>query len=197
LRPPRQDQHHAPAKAKIAAAHAVLTAIQGIFPLDRLLDARAIAIAGRVRTYLVHEMHSALNFHARAIELNPNLPLACALSSRSSITASTLPPSSVRPCHARCRPDPHIFFVEHALMATHFFSHHLEEAEMLATEIVLQRNPRHASALNVRLAILRHMRRYAEAAECLMTLREIDPKVSMERTISRLSQAHRRRSNRR
>jgi hypothetical protein len=43
-------------------------------------------------------------------------------------------------------------------MATHFFSHHLEEAEMLATETVLQRSPRHASALNVRLAILRHMR---------------------------------------
>jgi hypothetical protein len=80
--------------------------------------------------------------------------------------------------------DPHIFFVEHALMTAHFFSHQLEEADMLA-EVVLERNPGHASALNVRLAILGHMARHEEAGNCLAMLREIDPHVSVDRIVAR------------
>ena len=150
------------------------------------LDARALAIAGHVKGYLLHDVPSALNLHARAIELNPNLPIAWTLSSWSKIyngehataVRHALMSRSLSPR------DPHIFFVEHALMTAHLFSHHLEEAEMLA-EVVLQRNPGHASALNVRLAILGHMGREEEASHCLAMLREIDQNVSIEKIISR------------
>jgi TolB-like protein len=150
------------------------------------LDARAIAIAGHVKAYLMHDVRSALDLHARAIELNPNLPIAWTLSSWSKIYSGEHATAIRHATMSRSLSprDPHIFFVEHALMTAHFFSHHLEEAEMLA-ELVLQRTPGHASALNVRLAILGHMGRAEEAGDCLAMLRGIDPNVSIEKIISR------------
>jgi hypothetical protein len=80
--------------------------------------------------------------------------------------------------------DPHIFFVEHALMTAHFFSRQLEEADVQA-EVVLERNPGHASALNVRIAILGHMGRHQEASRCLEMLRQIDPHITIEKIVAR------------
>lgn len=150
------------------------------------LDARAIAIAGHVKGYLLHDVQSALHLHARAIELNPNLPIAWTLSSWSKIYNGEHG-AAVR--HAAMSlslspRDPHMFFVEHALMTAQFFNHNLEEAERLA-EMVLKRNPGHASALNVRLAILGHMARREEAQNCLAALRKIDPTVTVDRIVSR------------
>jgi TolB-like protein len=150
------------------------------------LDARALAIAGHVNGYLLHDVRSALELHARAIALSPNLPIAWTLSSWSKIyngehaaaVRHAIMSQSLSPR------DPHIFFVEHALMTAQFFSHQLEESETLA-EVVLKRNPGHASALNVRLAILGHMGRKEEAGLCLAALREIDPSVSVEKIVAR------------
>lgn len=149
-------------------------------------DARALAIAGHVKSYLLHDVRSALALHARAIELNPNLPIAWTLSSwskiyngehstaiRHAITAQSLSPR-----------DPHIFFVEHAMMTAQFFNRNLEEAEMLA-EVVLERNPDHVSALNVRLAILGHLGRRGEAFRCLEMLQAIVPGVTVDSIVSR------------
>jgi TolB-like protein len=244
----RWSAFEAPIRTEIAAAHhSVLTAIQGIFRLDRPtftlardllaraieldpdygaahawmaywgiiavglgwaddprdvttlagasaeravqldpLDARALAIAGHVKGYLLHDVRGALSMHARAIDLNPNLPIAWTVSSwskiyngehataiRHAITSQSLSPR-----------DPHIFFVEHALMTAHFFSRDLEEADMLA-EHVLERNQNHASALNVRLGILGHMSRHEEAEECLAMLRRIDPDVTIGKIVAR------------
>lgn len=236
-------------RTEIAAAHhSVLTAIQGIFRLDRLdfmrarellaraieldpnyaaghtwmaywcimavgqgwvdrprdvttlagdaaeravlldpLDARAVAIAGHVKAYLFHDVRSAINLHARAIDLNPNLPIAWTLSSASKIyngehtTAirHALMSQSLSPR------DPHIFVVEHSLMMAHFFCHNLEEAELLSA-VVLARSPRHASALNIRLAILGHLGRREEAAQCLSILQDIEPSISVEMIVARI-----------
>ena len=237
-----------PAKTEIAAAHhAVLTAIKGIFRLDRPkfmrarelllhaieldpeyaaahawmaywsimavgqgwvddardvttlagvsaeravfldpLDARAIAIAGHVKGYLLHDVRSALALHARAVELNPNLPIAWTLSSWSKIYNGEHA-AAVR--HAMMSQslsprDPHIFFTEHALMTAHLFQRHLDEAEMLA-EVVLERNPSHMSALNVRLSILGHMGRKNEAAHCLAKLQAAEPSITIASIVAR------------
>ena len=150
------------------------------------LDARALAIAGHVKGYLMHDVRGALSLHARAIELNPNLPIAWTVSSWSRIYNGE---HATAISHATMSMglsprDPHLFFVEHALMTAHFFSHHLEEADMLS-ELVLERNTNHASALNVRLAILGHLARHDEARECLAMLRRIDPEVTIERIVAR------------
>src|SRR5262249_52379186 len=80
--------------------------------------------------------------------------------------------------------DPHIFFVEHALMTAHFFHRDLEEAEVLA-EVVLARNPSHASALNVQLALLGHLGRKEAAAQYLAMLRHIDQNVTVAKIVAR------------
>jgi TolB-like protein/tetratricopeptide (TPR) repeat protein len=237
-----------PVRTEVAAAHhAVLTAIQGIFRLDRPefmharehlvraieldpgyaaahawiaywsimavgqgwvedprdvtalagasaeraialdpVDARALAIAGHVKGYLLHDVRSALDLHARAIALSPDLPIAWTLSSWSKIYNGEHATAIRHAMMSRSLSprDPHIFFVEHALMTAHFFAHQLEEAEMLA-EVVLERNPRHASALNVRLAILGQMGRQEEASHSLALLRTIDPEISVEKIVAR------------
>ena len=237
-----------PAKTEIAAAHhSVLTAIEGIFRLDRpnfmrardlLLraieldpeyaaahawmaywsimavgqgwvddardvttlagvsaeravvldprDARAVAIAGHVKGYLLHDVSSALALHARAVELNPSLSIAWTLSSWSKIYNGE---HAVAVRHAMMSQslsprDPHIFFTEHALMTAHFFQRQLDEAESLA-EIVLERNPGHMSALNVRLSILGHMGRKNEANHCLAMLRAAEPNITIAKIVAR------------
>ena len=150
------------------------------------LDARALAIAGHVRGYLMHDVPSALRFHARAIELNPNLPIAWTLSSCSKIYNGehTTAIRHAMMSQSLSPRDPHIFFVEHQLMIAHFFSRSLEEAEILA-ELVFERNPGHASALNVRLGILGHLGRHKEARYFLEKLREIDANISIDKIVAR------------
>ena len=150
------------------------------------LDARAVAIAGHVKGYLLHDVGSALTLHARAIDLNPNLSIAWTLSSWSKIYNGE---HAVAVRHAMMSQslsprDPHIFIAEHALMTAHFFQRNLDEAEMLA-EIVLERTPGHMSALNVRLSILGHMGRKEEAAHCLSVLRTAEPGITISRIVAR------------
>lgn len=151
------------------------------------LDARGLAVAAHVKAYLLHDVEGALALHARAIGLNPNLPIAWAMSSwsriysgdhgtavRHAMTAQALSPR-----------DPHLFFFEHAQMTAHFFRRQLADAETLA-EVVLTRNPNHVSALNVYLAILGNIGRKDEAAHYLEKLRTIDPDVSIDRIVGRV-----------
>jgi TolB-like protein len=150
-------------------------------------NARAVAIAGHVKAYLLHDVRSALQLHARATELNPNLPIAWTMSSWSRIYNGE---HSTAVRHAMMSQslsprDPHIWFVEHALMTAQLFNRNLEEAEMLS-EAVLERNPGHVSALNIRLAILGHMKRAEDARQCLALLRKFDPNVTVERISSRI-----------
>jgi TolB-like protein/Tfp pilus assembly protein PilF len=150
------------------------------------LDARALAIAGHVKAYLLRDVKTALTLHARAIELNPNLPIAWTASAWSK-TYSGDHATAIR--HAQMAlslspRDPHVFFVEHALMTAHLFRRELHEADLLA-EAVLARQPDHASALKVRLAILGHLERHADAAELRHRLLAIEPDSTVTKVASR------------
>lgn len=149
-------------------------------------DARALALAGHVKSYLFHDVRTALSLHARATELNPNLALAWTLSAWSRIYNGqhTLAVSHATNGKSLSPKDPFIFFAEHALMTAQFFNRHLEEADMLA-EVVLERNPSHASALYVRLAILGNLGRIEEAHRCLAALRRINPHICVDAIVSR------------
>jgi TolB-like protein len=151
------------------------------------LDARALAIAGHVKGYLIHDVPSALHLHARAIELNPNLPIAWTVSSWSRIyngEHTTAIRHAMMSLSLSPR-DPHIWFPEHAVMTAQLFSRNLEEAEMLA-EAVLEKHPGHVSALNIHLAILGHLGRKQEAGHCLAQLRKFDPNVTVGKISSRI-----------
>lgn len=150
------------------------------------LDARALAIAGHVKAYMQHDVKSALGLHARAIELNPNLPIAWTLSANSKIYSGdhTTGMRHAQMAQSLSPRDPHIFFVEHALMIAHLFRRELEAADSVA-ELVLERQPDHASALRIRLSILGHLGRDADAAEHLQRLQSIEPNVTVATIIAR------------
>ena len=124
--------------------------------------------------------------HARAIELNPNLPIAWTLSSVSKIYSGEHATAIRHAQIARSLSprDPHIFFNEHALMFAHLLKRDLDEASAIA-DVVIARNPGHASALNVRLAILGHLGRRDEADACLTSLTILDPDISVGKIVAR------------
>ena len=150
------------------------------------MDARALTIAGHVKAYLFHDVRGALTLHARAIELNPNLPIAWTLSSWSMCYmgdhATALRHAQI--AHSLSPRDPHSFFVDHAAMMAHLLRRELTEADALA-EAVLDRRPNHASALRVRLPILGHLGRDAEAKSTLEKLLEIEPTATVRSILAR------------
>ena len=169
-------------------AHAVITlageAAERAIQLDPL-DARALAIGGHVKAYLLHDVRSALSLHARAIELNPNLPIAWTASALSKIYSGDHA-TALR--HAQMAQmlsprDPHIFFVEHAIFIAHFFRKELEQADSMA-EHVLERQPFHASALRVRLAVLGQLGRTKDCEPCLARLMAIEPTTTVRGILS-------------
>ena len=150
-------------------------------------DARALTIAGHVKSYFFHDVKSALELHAHAIKINPNLPIAWTLSS---ITKSyngehTTAIKHAMISHSLSPRDPHIFLTENALLVAYFFNRDLPNASAMA-DVVLARSPGHASGLNIYLGVLGHLGRKQEAKECLNTLRSIDPTVTVEKVVSRI-----------
>ena len=244
----RGSAYEAPCKTEVAAAHhSVLTAIQGIFRLEKQpfmharellaraieldpqyaaaytwmaywcimaigqgwadnpreiaslagdvakravlldpLDARAITIGGHVEAYLFKDVPRAAAMHLRALELNPNLPIAWTLSSWCKIysgehSTAIREASIAKSLSPR---DPHIFFTEHAMVAAFMFNRQLQEADILS-DVVLTRSPEHVSALNARLAILGHLGRLEEAQRCLSLLRSLEPVVTVSNIVGR------------
>jgi TolB-like protein len=150
-------------------------------------DARALTTAGHVKAYLFHDVKAALAMHEQAVKMNPNLPIVWTLSAWSKLyngehetaiqhaaTAKHLSPD-----------DPFLPFTEHALATALLFRRQLEDAEALSQSI-LERFPRHASALYVHLAILGHLGRRADSRYWLKVLQDTDPKASVERVASRV-----------
>ena len=170
-------------------AHAVISmagvAAERAVSLDPL-DARALAIAGHVKAYMFHDLKSATSFHARAVELNPNLPIAWTMSALSKIYTGDHAAAlrCAQMAQSLSPRDPHIFFVEHALVIAHFFRRELEEADALS-EMVLERQPLHASALRVRLTILGHLGRQEECATHLKRLLDIEPNTTLVSILGR------------
>lgn len=171
------DPHEAITRAGIAAERAIA--------LDSL-DARGVTIAGHVKAYLLHDIDSALALHRRATNLNPNLPIAWTLSSWSHIYSGDHQTAMNHATMAESLSptDPHVFVVEHAAMTARFFLGDLEIADALASS-VLERRPRHATALKVRLAILGHLGRTDDAAQCLALLKLVMQDVTIDRIIAR------------
>jgi hypothetical protein len=128
-----------------------------------------------------------LHLHARAIELNPNLPIAWTVSSWSRIyngEHTTAIRHAMMSLSLSPR-DPHIWFAEHAMTTAQMFNRNLDEAEVLS-DAVLERYPGHVAALNVRLAILGHLGRKEDASQCLAKLQMFDPSVTVAKISSRM-----------
>jgi TolB-like protein len=149
-------------------------------------DARAHAIAGHVKAYLQRDVAAALKLHARAIALNPNLPIAWTMSSASQFyngdhATAIRHANTARALSPR---DPHIYWAEHNATIAYFLSKNLEQAEILS-DIVLSRNPDHVSAINIHVGILGHTRQITEAQQWISRLKGFDPDLNVRKIVER------------
>ncbi len=149
-------------------------------------NARAFSIAGHVKAYLQHDVPSGLKLHARAIELNPNLPITWAMSSMSKVYHGDHLTAIRHATVARSLSprDPHIFLAEHFATWAYFFNRDLDQAEKLS-KVVLTRTADHVSAINVHLAILGYTGQRDEASHWMNKLKGFNPAITLTSIIGR------------
>ena len=137
--------------------------------------------------YLFHDVPSALRLHARAIELNPNLPIAWTVSSWSRIyngehgtaVRHAMMSQSLSPR------DPHVWFAQHAMMTAQLFNRNLEEAAILSERCAGTASG-HVSALNSPPRGPGPSGAQGGSSQCLAQLRNFDPKVTVDKIASRI-----------
>jgi TolB-like protein/DNA-binding SARP family transcriptional activator len=149
-------------------------------------DARALTIAGHVRAYLHHRPREAASLHDRALELNPNLAMAWALSA---ITYAWLGDAEEaerrnRRYKALSPFDPLAFFFDSVFGMIHLLKHEYEAAANVGHAATLL-NPSFSGGYNPWLAALGHLGRKDEASGVLRKLLTIEPDFTIERFMSK------------
>jgi DNA-binding SARP family transcriptional activator/TolB-like protein len=139
-------------------------------------DARAVTIAGHVQAFLHHRISTALQLHERALALNPNLPLAWALSALAHCYAGHHDEALSRVDHARhLSPyDPHAFFFDMAEMLARLMRGDYAAVIELGHR-ALTLNPAFTSSHKIMLSALGHLGRPAETAELCARLLALEP----------------------
>jgi DNA-binding SARP family transcriptional activator/tetratricopeptide (TPR) repeat protein len=149
-------------------------------------DARALTLAGHVRSFLGKRPEEASALHERAIALNPNLALAWCFSG---LTHSYLGrhEEALRRMNLALRlspSDPHGFFYDTALIMPHLLRGDYAGA-IDAGRRAIEINPLFSSAYKGYLSALGWMDRAPEAAEVLDRLRVLEPGFSVREAMVR------------
>ena len=149
-------------------------------------DARALTLAGHVRSFLARRPEEANALHDRAIKLNPNLALAWCFSGLTHIYLGRHEEALRRVNIAlRLSPsDPHGFFFDTTLTLAHLMRGDYAsaiESGRRAVEI----NPLFSSAYKAHLAALGWQGRTEEAAEVLGRLLVLEPGFSVQEAVRR------------
>jgi DNA-binding SARP family transcriptional activator len=150
------------------------------------LDARALTIAGHVRAYLHHSLHEAAGLHERALELNPNLAMAWALSAMTYAYMGDADEAERRNNRYKALSplDPHAFLFDVVFAIVHLLRHEYQAAAA-AGRAVTQLNPSFSGGYNPYLSALGHLGREQEAASVLRRLLKIEPDFTIERFLCR------------
>ncbi len=149
-------------------------------------DARALTIAGHVRSFLGKQTEEALAIHDRALALNPALSWAWMMSGlahcyrgdheeaiRRIETARRLSPF-----------DPHAFFFDVSLMLPHLMLGNFQQATELG-RLTAQLKPSFSSSWKGLLVGLGHLDRRSEAREVLVRLQALEPGFSVNEAVRR------------
>jgi TolB-like protein len=149
-------------------------------------DARGFTIAGHVRAYLYRETNAAIELHARALALNPNLPLAWALSGLAFTYAGQYDEAIRRISRARALSlfDPQSGFFDMALMIPHLQRGEYETVVELGRQAQAL-NPSLTATYKVALAALGHLGRLKEAAVVRAKLLQLDSRFSVREALAR------------
>ena len=118
-------------------------------------DARALTIAGHVRAFLHHSLREAAGLHERALELNPNLAMAWALSAITYAYLGDADEAERRNNRYKALSplDPHAFFFDVVFGIVHLLRHDYEAAAM-AGRAFTQLNPSFSGGYKPYLAAL-------------------------------------------
>lgn len=139
-------------------------------------DARGLTIAGHVRAFMHRRLEEAEALHARALDLNPNLPMAWVFSG---LTLSYLGRHATAlermERYKSLSPlDPHAFFFDGMMMLPHLFTGEHARAAAIGREVTgLQ--PGLSAAYKPYLAALGHLGADDEAAEARARLLGLEP----------------------
>jgi DNA-binding SARP family transcriptional activator/TolB-like protein len=150
-------------------------------------DARALTIAGHVQCYLHHNLREAAGLHERALELNPNLAMAWALSAITYAYMGDANEAERRNNRYKALSplDPHAFFFDVGFGIIHLLRHEYEAAAVTGRAFT-QLNPSFSGGYKPYLAALGYLGNTQEAASVLRRLLTIEPDFTIERFLSKL-----------
>ncbi|MGH3183993.1 MAG: tetratricopeptide repeat protein, partial [Streptosporangiaceae bacterium] len=149
-------------------------------------DARALTLAGHVRGFIERRPDEALDLHDRAIEVNPNLPLAWCRSAFAHSYAGRHQEALRRAAQARqlSPEDPLAFLYEGTLAVPHLLLGEYEEAVRRGTRAIAL-NPGFSSSFKTQLAALGHLGRREQAEEIRARLLALEPGLSVSQALER------------
>ena len=149
-------------------------------------DARALTLAGHVRSFLGKRPADGCALHDRAIALNPNLALAWCFSGFAHCYLGRHDEALRRMYQAvRLSPsDPHLFFFEHALIMPHLLVGEYDSAAEIGRRAV-ELNPWFSSAYKGLLAALGFLDRADETRIVLARLLELEPSFTVDQALAR------------
>jgi tetratricopeptide (TPR) repeat protein len=149
-------------------------------------DARALTIAGHVRAFLHHSLREAAALHDRALELNPNLAMAWALSAITYAWLGEADEAERRNKRYKALSpfDPLAFFFDSVFGMIHLLRHEYEAAASVGHAATLL-NPSFSGGYKPYLAALGHLGRKQEAATVLRRLLTIEPDFTIGRFMSK------------
>lgn len=149
-------------------------------------DARALTLAGHVRSFLGKRPAEGSALHDRAIALNPNLALAWCFSGLAHCYLGNHDEALRRMYQAvRLSPsDPHLFFFDHAMIMPHLLLAEYESAAEIGRR-ASELNPWFSSAYKGYLAALGYLGRDRETVMVLTRLLELEPSFSVEEAVER------------
>ncbi len=149
-------------------------------------DARGLTLSGHVRAFLGKRSEEGIALHRRALSLNPNMPMAwafCGLAC-SYLGRHDEAIQHISSAHRLSPFDPHAFFFDMALIMPYLLKRDHETALRIGRRAI-ELNPGFSSSYKGVLASLGHLGRKAEAAELLVRLLNIEPRLTLEDAISR------------
>jgi len=145
-------------------------------------DARALAIAGRIRAYLHRRPREAAPLHERALALNPNLPMAWALSAAACAWMGDIQSAEARAQRYKVLSpfDPYAGLFDGVLTLIHLLKRD-HEAAVAAGRAQTQMAPMLSAGFKPYLAALGHLGHLQEATAARRRLLAIEPHFTVQR----------------
>jgi TolB-like protein len=145
-------------------------------------SAGAFAVTGHVRAVVQHNPHAAATLYERALELNPNLAAAWALSAINQVFVGDRKEAERRYQRYRLLSplDPYSFMFDGLFASLHVLNRDYQAAAAIGRSVT-QLNPSYSAGYKPYLAALGHLGGGQEAGSVLRRLLTIEPAITVER----------------